>query len=203
MNLWYKLFIIPFLAINSIKDKILAFFIKKSLGSCGSNVLLKPSTSIYKGVENIYIGNNVRIARFATIYSTNAKVIIGDKVGIAPYLSIISGNHRTKDIGHFMFDSSIKDKMEDDDKDVILEEDLWIGIHVTILSGVTIGRGSIIAAGAVVNRSFPPYSIIGGVPAKKIKFRFNIDEILEHEKVLYPINKRLSLEFLELSRIGQ
>lgn len=58
---------------------------------------------------------------------------------------------------------------------------MWVGSNVTILKGVTIGRGSVIAAGAVVTKSCPPYSIIGGVPAKVLKARFTPDEIKEHE----------------------
>ena len=58
------------------------------------------------------------------------------------------------------------------------------------------GRGSCIAAGAVVTKSCPPYSIIGGTPAKVLKFRFTIDEILKHEKKLYPEEKRFTKEEL-------
>lgn len=90
-----------------------------------------------------------------------------------------------------MFDGD-QNKKPDDDKDVIIEGDSWFGINVTILSGVTIGRGSIIAAGAVVTKSCPPYSIIGGIPAKVLKFRFTIEEVMEHERKLYPESKRFS-----------
>ena len=55
--------------------------------------------------------------------------------------------------------------------DVVIEDDCWIGCNVTVLSGVTIGRGSIVAAGAVVNKDVPPYSIVGGVPARLLKPR--------------------------------
>lgn len=183
-----------------IKDKFWAFFIKRAMGKCGKNVMIKPTTSIFKGIENFYFSNNIRIARNAVIYSTEAKVIIGEKVGIAPYLKIITGNHRFDKVGHFMFDGDF-DKNPEDDKDVIIEGDSWFGINVTILSGVTIGRGSIIAAGSVVNKSFPPYSIIGGVPAKLIKFRFDIDQIIQHEKILYPVEKRYTTEYLNQIRI--
>ena len=54
-----------------------------------------------------------------------------------------------------------------------------------MVKGVTIGRGSVVAAGAVVTQSFPPYSIIGGVPAKLIKMRFTEEQIREHERLLY------------------
>ena len=178
-----------------IVDHFWAFFIKRAMGHCGKNVMIKPSTSIFKGLENIYIAGDVRIARYAVIYTTKAKVIIGQKVEIAPYLKIITGNHRTDHVGYFMFDGDI-DKRPEDDKDVIIEGDSWFGVNVTILSGVTIGRGSCIAAGAVVTKSCPPYSIIGGVPAKIIKFRFSVDEILEHEKKLYPENERYTREQL-------
>lgn len=187
------------LAIEWIIDHFYAYFIKHSMGACGRNVMIKPSTSVFKGLENFYICDDVRIARYAVIYSTRAKVYIGHKVEIAPYLKIITGNHNVKNIGHFMFDGDIN-KNKDDDRDVIIEGDSWFGINVTILAGVTIGRGSVIAAGAIVTKSCPPYSIIGGVPARVLKFRFSIDEVLEHERGLYPQNERYTREELELQR---
>ncbi len=78
---------------------------------------------------------------------------------------------------------------------------MWTGANITILKGVTIGRGSVIAAGAVVTRFCPLYSIIGGVPAKVLKYRFSVDEVLEHEQLLYTENKRFSSEYLIASRI--
>lgn len=187
------------LAIEYLIDHFYAFFIKHAMGKCGQNVMIKPSTSIFKGLENIYISDDVRIARYAVIYTTRAKVYIGSKTGIAPYLKIITGNHNIKCVGHFMFDGDIN-KSENDDRDVVIEGDSWIGINVTILAGVTIGRGSVIAAGAVVTKSCPPYSIIGGVPARVLKYRFTVEEVLEHERLLYPESSRLSREEIELHR---
>ena len=187
------------IAIEYIIDKFWAFFIKRAMGHCGKNVMIKPCTSIFKGLENIHISDNVRIARYAVIYSTHAKVFIGSKVGIAPYLKIITGNHRFDGVGHWMFDGDLP-KRPEDDQDVTIEGDNWFGINVTLLSGVTIGRGSCVAAGAVVTKTFPPYSIIGGVPAKLLRYRFTIDEILEHERILYPENQRYTREQLETQR---
>lgn len=179
-----------------LRDKFWSFFMKKAMGSCGRNVKIKPSSSVFKGVENFYFEDDVRIAKHAVIYSTVAKVIIGKKVAIAPNLNIMTGNHRTDIVGHFMFDGGNDEKRPEDDKDVIIEGEAWVGVNVTLLSGVTIGRGSVISAGAVVTKSCPPYSIIVGVPAKVLKFRFTVDEILEHEKILYPEGKRYSKEEL-------
>ena len=78
------------------------------------------------------------------------------------------------------------------DKDVVVESDVWIGCNVTLLAGVTIGRGCTVAAGAVVTKSMPPYCVVAGVPAKPIKFKWTINEILEHERVLYKQEDRFS-----------
>jgi serine acetyltransferase len=99
-------------------------------------------------------------------------------------LTVVTGNH-ARIVGRFLL--SIKDfeKPNGLDKDVIVNEDVWMGLNVTLLSGVEIGRGATIASGAVVTKSIPPYCIAGGVPAKVIKFYWTIDEILKHEAALY------------------
>lgn len=97
----------------------------------------------------------------------------------------------------FVSDITEKNKPSGYDHDVIIEKDVWIGSNVTILEGLTIGRGSTVAAGAVVNKNVPPYSIVGGVPAKVIKFYWSVEQILEHEKNLYPENERYTREELE------
>lgn len=196
---FFSFFIKVIDAISFAWDSFLSFFYKRAMGRCGVNVLIKPATSVIKGVHNIFISDNVRIARYAVIYATDAKVYIGSKVGIAPYLKIISGNHRTDVTGHYMFDGDYE-KRPEDDKDVCIEGDNWIGINVTILSGVTVGRGCVIASGAVLNKSCPPYSIVGGLPAKVLKWRFSIDEVLEHERKLYPEEMRFSRKQLEEMR---
>ena len=168
LKLICKLVTILYNGFIHVFEEALAFCYKRQMAECGNNVMIKPLTSIFKGVSNFHISSHVRIARYAVIYSTKAHVYIGSKVGIAPYLKIITGNHAYRHIGKFMFDGD-NDKNPDDDKDVIIEGDSWLGINVTILKGVTIGRGSIIASGAVLNKSCPPYSIVGGVPAKVIR----------------------------------
>jgi len=63
------------------------------------------------------------------------------------------------------------EKSPDNDKDVVFEGDNWVGANATILKGVTVGKGSVISAGAVVTHDVPPYAIVGGVPAKVIRMR--------------------------------
>ncbi len=171
-----------------------SFFYKRSLKYCGKNVYLRPSSSDFKGLWNLSIGDYTSIPKGSTFYCTEASLTIGNKVIFGPHPTIITGDHRIDVIGKFIIDSH--EKLPQNDAPVIIEDDVWTGANITILKGVTIGRGSVIAAGAVVNKSCPPYSIIGGIPAKILKFRFTIDEVIEHEKVLYPENKRFSREEL-------
>ena len=67
--------------------------------------------------------------------------------------------------------------------DIIIADDVWVGAGAIILSGVHIGQGAVVAAGAVITKDVPPYAIVGGVPAKVIKYRFSDDLIAELLKV--------------------
>lgn len=175
-------------------DKLIFLFYKRKMRYCGVNVKLKPSTSVFFGLENLSIGNDVSIPRYSHIFCTEAPLTIGNKVVFGPAPTIVTGNHRIDVVGKFIVDSH--DKLPENDKEVVIEDDIWVGANVTILMGVTIGRGSVVAAGAVVNKSCPPYSIVGGIPAKVLKFRFTIEQIIEHEEKLYPYDKRYSKEEL-------
>lgn len=165
---------------------------------CGKHVYLRPISSDFKGLWNLSIGDYTSIPKGSTFYCTEAPLTIGNKVIFGPAPTIITGDHRIDVIGEYIIDSN--KKLPENDAPVIIEDDVWCGSHVTILKGVTIGRGSVVAAGAIVTKSCPPYSIIGGIPAKVLKYRFTIDEILEHEKNLYPENDRFTKEQLISSR---
>lgn len=187
-----------FLAIPFLLDKIYAFFIKRKMNRCGRHVYLRPMSSDFKGIENFRIGNHVSIPKGSTFYSTKAMLTVKDNVIFGPNPTIITGDHRIDVIGTPIIDSH--ESLPQNDMAVTIEEDVWTGANIVILKGVTIGRGSIIAAGAVVNKSCPPYSIIGGIPAKVLKYRFSIEECIEHEKQIYPVNQRYSEQHLEQSR---
>jgi acetyltransferase-like isoleucine patch superfamily enzyme len=150
-------------------------------GSCGKNVSI-PFNRILNKTKNIYIGNNVYIGPYILIYATDAKVFIGNYVTFGPRVTIMTGDHRIDKVGEYIY--NIKEKLPENDMDVIINDDTWIGCNVTILKGVEIGRGAVVAAGAIVTKSVPPYAIVGGVPAKVIKYRFSEEEIKEHEFIL-------------------
>ena len=186
------------LSFSYLWDKLWAPFYKRSMKHCGRGVYLRPMSSDLKGLWNMSVGDGSSIPKGSTFYCTEAPLTIGRKVIFGPRPTIITGDHRIDALGKFIMDST--EKLPDNDAPVTVEDDVWAGANITILKGVTIGRGSVIAAGAVVTRSCPPYSIIGGVPAKVLKFRFTVDEVIEHERLLYPEYMRLAREELERQR---
>jgi Acetyltransferase (isoleucine patch superfamily) len=141
-------------------------------------------SSDIKGLWNLSIGDGTSIPKGSTFYCTDAPLTIGRKVIFGPHPTIITGDHRTDIIGKYIIDVTREEKLPENDRPVVIEDDVWVGANVTILKGVTIGRGSIVAAGAVVTKSFPPYSVIGGVPAHLLKRRFCDEEIVRHEQKL-------------------
>lgn len=145
---------------EKIKDILMSKWYKSKMKKCGGNVRLHPSTSVFFGLQNLSLGNNVSIPRFSHIFCTDAPLIIGDNVIFGPAPTIVTGNHRIDVIGKPIID--VHDKLPENDEAVIIEDDVWVGANVTILKGVTVGRGAVIAAGSVVNRCVPVYSVSGG-----------------------------------------
>ncbi len=167
---------------------------RKSFGYIGKDVTLTPPLTI-SNPKNVFLYGDNGLCN-ASILTTNAKFIMKQHSGAAEGLRVTTGNHAMIP-GRFYRSITEVEKPQGLDKDVIVENDVWIGRNVTLLLGVTIGRGAIIGAGAVVSKDVPPYAVAGGVPAKVIKFKWTIDQILEHEATLYPENKRFSREQLE------
>lgn len=148
----------------------------------GNNTTMM-SMGIYKGSENMYIGDNVLLADKLQFLSTKAKIVIGDGVIVGPFASIITGNHRVDLIGKYMIDvDESVEKKDSDDQDVIIEDDVWIGSYSIILKGVTVGTGSVIAAGAVVTKDVPPYSIY--LSKDRIIPRFSPENEELHKKLI-------------------
>ncbi len=175
--------------VRGCTNRFLSFFYKKMLRGCGSNVRFSALTSDFT-YRNITIGNGVYIGPHALFLCTESQIFIGNKVLFGPHVTIIGGDHRITDVGRFIYD--VLDKHPEDDQDVHIEDDVWIGTNTTLLKGVTVGRGAVVAAGALVTKDVPPYAIVGGVPAKVLKYRFTPEQIQEHERQLYAEDKRLT-----------
>ena len=111
----------------------------------------------------VYIGDDTVIGRHCMITAKNL-IRIGNNVLMGAYVQVIDSNHGVAK------GSIIREQCATIEQ-VIIEDDVWIGAGAKILSGITIGQGTIIGANAVVTSDIPPYSIVGGVPARLIKQR--------------------------------
>ncbi len=125
--------------------------------------------SIYPGVwispgRNLIVGDDVDIAKDVLI-TTSGGVEIGDRTLIGYRTQIISSNHTIPAVG-LPFPIS-----GDEHKKIIIEKDVWIGANCVITAGVRIGEGAVVAAGAVVTKDVESNAIVGGVPAKLIRYR--------------------------------
>lgn len=134
----------------------------------GENVTIKDNTIIEcTGVfnelgETLVIGNNVGIAQGCFI-QVRGKVIIGNDVIMGPGVMIFSENHNYENSNILIRNQGTNRK------GILIKDNVWIGANSKILDGVTLEENSVVAAGSVVTKSFPPNSIIAGIPAKKIK----------------------------------
>lgn len=152
------------------------------------------------------ITESLRIGRFCSIASS------------ARFL--LSGEHELGRISTYPFKEKILNNEIDTTTkgDIIIGDDVWIGENSLILSGVHVGQGAVIAAGSIVCKDIPPYSIVGGVPARIIKYRFSkkmIDELIKidygqidenfirkHIRELYvPLSSEKQLEWLPKKKI--
>lgn len=145
--------------------------------------------------ENVYLENYTRLQNLTNVISWKGKVVVKKYTAIGSDCTIIPGAH-VPTVGVPQFCSLLH--INDDDRTITIEEDVWIGARAIILSHCqTIGRGAVVAAGAVVSKSVPPYAVVAGVPAKIIACRFSLEQILKHESILYPVEERLKEEELE------
>ncbi len=145
--------------------------------------------------KNLFVEDYVKIRYGLTVINANKESVYVKKYTVlAPDITIITNNHRsTVTIPQVILgESHINDKSAD----VVIEEDVWVGTRSTILAGVTLGRGCIVGANALVTKSVPPYALVAGMPARIIGVKFSISDIERHEEALYPENERMSHEEL-------
>ena len=131
----------------------------------GNNVGLNRLSSLYAARGTITMGNNVFLGDFSSINANDATITIGNNVAIGPMTLIQGANHAMDRLdipivqqGHIP-------------ATVTIEDDVWIAAHCTILPGVHIASGAVIGAGAVVTKDVPKNAVVGGIPAKILRYR--------------------------------
>lgn len=153
--------------------------------------------SIITQPKNVFLHDYSRINADNIILNNKGKFEIGKYSVVSTGLRVVTDQHTsTVGIPHCSLGAShIHDKVID----VILDEDVWIGLNVVLLGGCHIQRGCIIGANTLINRHTvtPPYAVITGTPAHIIAVKFSIEQILKHEEKLYPPEKRFTKKELE------
>lgn len=140
-------------------------------------------------LECVEVGNFTYGVLKVLNFNNNFKLKIGHFCSIASgVVFILNADHRIDTISTYPFKVKClqTDKCEAVSKgDIVVDDDVWIGQNAIILSGVHVGQGAVVAAGAIVTKDIPPYAVVGGNPARIIKYRFSDDIIEELLKVDY------------------
>lgn len=137
------------------------FLLKLTGTQIGNNVRVM---RIRVEAVNLFIGDNTFIGDETLISGGGSKVIIGKNCDISSRVNIVTGSHKLGNIEHAAGEGY--------SEDIIIEDGVWVGFGATILHGVTIGKGSIIAAGSVVTNNIPSGVLAAGIPAKVKKVLF-------------------------------
>ena len=179
-------------------DRAVVREINSRLGKKGNESRLLLPTAL-DNPQKIYLEDNICIHTGASFLISNRKqggnFIVGSNSGSAENLTVVTGNHQ-RSVNHFFMDKATH-YLGDIDEDVVVHEEVWLGVNVTLLAGSDIGRGATIGAGAVVRGKIPPYAVVIGNPAKVVGFNFIPEEVILHEKLFYEEANRLPLDMLE------
>lgn len=144
---------------------------------------------------NMFLDNYTRLQNQLNFISYKGKLRVKKFSAIGSGCIIIPGNH-IPTVGIPQYLTGLL-HINDVEGEIVINEDCWIGAGTILLSHCKIGRGSVVAAGAVVSKEVPPYAVVAGVPAKIIASRFSLEQVIKHESILYPEEERMTREELE------
>ncbi|MGB3181833.1 MAG: acyltransferase [Cyclobacteriaceae bacterium] len=148
--------------------RLRGFLARPFFRKCGKNLRLGRNITFYNPV-NITIGSNVYIA-LGNWFMAAESITIGDQALFGPYNVIVTSNHTMHD-GSFRYGKPVKGPIH-------IGNGAWVGASCTILKGITVGNGSAVGANSVVVKDVPPFTVVGGNPAKELK-KLNQPEQIE------------------------
>lgn len=160
--------------LQSLVRGVLRKFAVRGNVELGTNVRAGRGTVI-AAPHRLIVGNNVSVGPYSVVQVNGS---IGDWTLIGMYVQIVGkSDHATNEVGvPIRMSMRVGDRQPQNSDAVNIGKDVWIGASAIVLSGVTIGTGSVIGAGAVVTKDVPPFSIVVGNPARIIGQRFEDDE---------------------------
>ena len=185
--------------IISILKKIISLYkekkLKASLGHCGYDSDILPPCMLGATPQKIYLDDYTLVQPRSNFVMAGGSVYIKKWSSLSFNCTIVTGNHKpTVGLNQRVIE---RYHINDVESDIVIGEDCWVGANVTILSGTYLRRGSVVGACSLLNKQYPPYAVLVGIPARIIGVKFTIDQIIEHEECLYPPQERLSKDELE------
>lgn len=182
MNIFKKIVGNIYLKVRNVGLDVESAKYKKGLAKCGKNVRIGRNCKMIP--SHVSMGDNVSIGEGSWLMASIAHIHIGNNVITGPNITIRGGDHRFDIVGRYIIDVKDSEKLPENDADVYIGDDVWIGQHAVILKGVHIGEGCIIGAGSIVAKDVPPYTIHIGVHAPAEFKRFTEDQIKQHREIL-------------------
>lgn len=149
--------------LNSVK-RLRGWYYSGLLAHAGTNLRIAEEVIIYNP-GMVSVGDNCYLGTGVQLYPWNECITLGNNVLLAAGVRMITRKHGFADVERPMSEQGYTNAP------ITVDDDVWIGFQAVILPGVTIGRGSIVGAGAVVSKDVEPYSVVGGVPARLIRKR--------------------------------
>jgi acetyltransferase-like isoleucine patch superfamily enzyme len=131
--------------------------------SIGDNAVIGEKSTLWAEKKGLTIGKGLGIGKNCYIAQLGGKITIGDNVLIADSVRIYSITHKYEDTSQLILLQGYKEST------IVVQDNVWIGSGAIIFNNVTIGTGAVIGANAVVTKDVPPYTVVGGIPAKIIK----------------------------------
>lgn len=160
--------------------RILMLAYRQQFKSIGSHVVFDPRTSVIT-YAHTSIGSHVFIgARAWFSGGAQAPIHIGSFVMLGPHVTMLCGDHDIDQLGLPMALITDTNKLPARSKGITIEDDVWIGANATLLKGVNIGRGAVVAAGSVVTKHVPAFTVVAGTPARVVRDRFSVKDLPEH-----------------------
>lgn len=156
--------------------------------------IIEIGTPILVNPKYVQIENYVRIQNNVKLITSKAKLTVKKYSAIGEGCVIIPGAH-VPTVGLPQYLSTLH--INDVQTGITINEDCWIGAEAALLSKCEVGRGAVVGARSVVTKNIPPYAVVVGMPAKIIATRFTLQQVLEHELLLYPEKERFSEEYLK------
>ena len=179
--------------LNKVWAQYVSPYNRRKFAKIGKHSVVQSGSTLVP--ENMIIDDHCVIQDHINFISNKGKLIVKKYSVISSGCTIIPGAHKLM-VGVPFYLSTMK-HVGDEEGDIIIEEDCWIGAGCILLPKCHIRRGAVVGAGSIVKKDIPPYAVAVGTPARIIATKFSIDQIIAHESVLYPPAERMSRDELE------